>query len=95
VVVEGIKSIDQLAGDWLAAERLASDQDNGGRSEERAREASAAYDGAVAAASREELLVAWHAARQTQSGMEMGSKAWSEARAVSELLRVEYQASEE
>ena len=56
--------------------------------------ASAAYDSAVAAASREELLVAWHAARTVQQAAEMGSKGWAEARAVSELLRVVYLASE-
>lgn len=56
--------------------------------------ASAAYDSAVAAASREELLIAWHAARTVQQAAEMGSKGWAEARAVSELLRVEYLASE-
>ena len=93
-MIEETRSIDQLAAEWLAAERVASEQENAGRTEAQAREASAAYDDAVAAASREDLLVAWHAARQTQATMEMGSKAWIEARAVSELLRVEYQASD-
>ena len=46
------------------------------------------------AASREELLVAWHAAIRRQDEAEMGSSDWADARGVSELLRVEYLASE-
>lgn len=83
-------SIEALAGTWLAAERAASEQANAGKTEERARAASAAYDDAIAPASAEDLLLAWHAAQRVQNAAEMGSKAWAEARAVSELLRMEY-----
>lgn len=87
-------SIEALAERWLAAERVAAEQANAGRTEERARLASAAYDDAIAAASVEDLLLAWHAAQQLQAATEMGSKDWAEARAVSELLRMEYLARE-
>lgn len=83
-------SIEVLAERWLAAERAAQEQANAGKTEERARLASAAYDDAIAAASVEDLLLAWHAGQQLQAATEMGSKAWAEARAVSELLRMEY-----
>ena len=88
------KGIEELARLWLASEREASRQGNSAGTEERAREASAAYESAVTAASREDLLIAWHAALRVQHAQEMGSVAWSEAREVSELVRVEYQASE-
>jgi len=88
-------SIEHLATRWLAAERVASEAANAGDSEHWARLASAAYDAAVAAASKEELLVAWHGAQQIQAATEMGSKSWGEARAVSELLRMEYLAAAE
>ena len=86
--------IEELAGIWLAAEREASKRANEGGSEERARKASAAYEEAVRAAGREELLIAWHAAIKIQGASEMGSAAWADARAVAELVRVEYLASE-
>lgn len=86
--------IEELARLWLAAEREASRQGNSAGTEERARRASVAYETAVTSASREDLLVAWHAALKVQHAQEMGSMAWSEARAVSELVRIEYQASE-
>jgi hypothetical protein len=74
-------SIEDLAASWLAAEREAAASDNGGRTEEWARVASAAYDAAVTAATGEELLLAWRAATRAQATTEMGSKAWVEARA--------------
>lgn len=83
-------SIELLAERWLATERAAAAQSNAGKTEERARWASAAYDDAIATASAEDLLLAWHAAQRRQDATEMGSKAWAEARAVSELLRMEY-----
>lgn len=86
--------IEELARVWLAAEREASKRGNEGGTEEGARKASAAYEEAVRAASREDLLVAWHAARKVQEGCEMGSAAWADARAVVELVRFEYLASE-
>jgi hypothetical protein len=87
--------VDELASAWLAAEREASRRGNAGDTEGRARAASAAYEDAVRAASREELLIAWHAALKIQNACEMGSAAWADARAVAELVRVEYQASQE
>ena len=86
------QAIEVLAAEWLESERIARDRRNAGGSEERAQAASAAYERAVTSASVEELLVAWHAALKVQYGCEMGSASWSEARAVSELLRVEYAA---
>lgn len=85
--------IEDLAREWLASEREASRRGNAGGTEERARQASAAYESAVTAASREDLLIAWHAALKVQHAQEMGSAAWADARAVSELVRIEYQAS--
>jgi hypothetical protein len=87
-------AIEELARLWLASEREASKRGNDGGTEERARQASAAYERAVTSASREDLLVAWHAALNVQHAQEMGSVAWSQAREVSELIRIEYQASE-
>jgi hypothetical protein len=86
-------SIEGLAAAWLEAERQAVAVGNANSTEERARFASAAYDDAVAAASTEDLLLAWHAAEAVVNRAEMGSKAWAEARSVAELLRVEYLAA--
>ncbi len=88
------EAIEELAARWLAAERTASERNNADGTEERARDASAAYDEAIVAATREELLLAWHAAQRLQDETEMGSREWADARAVSELLRVEYLAGE-
>ena len=92
-MTEGPPAIEDLARLWLASERDASKRGNTAGTEERARQASAAYETAVTSASREDLLVAWHAALRAQHGEEIGSVSWSQARDVSELLRVEYQAS--
>jgi hypothetical protein len=86
--------IEELARQWLEFEQAASKRQNLGGTEERARNASAAYERAVTSASREDLLLAWRAALKVQADCEMGSAAWSAARAVSELLRVEYLARE-
>jgi hypothetical protein len=86
-------SLEGIAAAWLESERQAIAVGNANNTEERAREASAAYDAAVAAASAEELLLAWRAAEATASQAEMGSKDWAEAREVAELLRVEYLAA--
>lgn len=88
------RSVEELARVWLAAEREACQRGNAGGTELRARDASAVYESAVSSASREDLLVAWHAALKVQGGCEMGSAAWADAREVSELVRVEYLASE-
>jgi hypothetical protein len=87
---ETAKAIDELATLWLETEREARGLVNAAGSEERARTASAAYEHAVTSASQEELLLAWHAALKVQHACEMGSASWADARAVSELLRVEY-----
>jgi hypothetical protein len=86
-------SIEGLAAVWLESERTAVAVGNANNTEERARQASAAYDAAVAGATPEELLLAWQAAQATAGRAEMGSKAWAEAREVAELLRVEYLAA--
>ena len=86
-------AIEDLARLWLESERDASRQGNAAGTEERARRACAAYEAAVTSASPEDLLVAWHAALKSQHEQEMGSLSWSQAREVSELIRVEYLAS--
>ena len=85
--------IESLAARWLEAERTATEVGNANNTEDRARQASAAYDARVSAATPEELLLAWHAAEAAAGQAEMGSKAWAEAREVAELLRVEYLAA--
>lgn len=92
-MTDGPLAIEDLARLWLASERDASRHGNTAGTEERARRASAAYEAAVTSASREDLLVAWHAALKSQHDQEMGSVSWSHAREVSELIRVEYLAS--
>jgi hypothetical protein len=87
------ESIEALAARWLEAERTATEVGNANNTEERARQASAAYDARVSTASPEELLLAWHAAEAAAAEAEMGSRAWAEAREVAELLRVEYLAA--
>jgi hypothetical protein len=88
-------SIEDIAAAWLAAEQeLAAGSGNPGQSEVHARALSDRYDNAIRAASREDLRLAWEAARKAQSEQEMGSEAWANARRVSELLRDEYQAAE-
>lgn len=86
-------ALEDLAAAWLEAERQAVAVGNANNTEDRARLASAAYDVAVAAASAEELLLAWRAAEAMAGQAEMGSKAWAEGREVAELLRVEYLAA--
>jgi hypothetical protein len=87
-------SIERLAADWLDSEReVAEGVRNPAQAEETARDLSARYDKAIRSASREELRLAWEAARKNQGDREMGSEAWLEARRLSELLRSEYEAS--
>jgi hypothetical protein len=86
-------SIEGLATAWLESERQAVAVGKANNTEERARQASAAYDVAVSGASSEELLLAWRAAEARATESEMGSKDWAEAREVAELLRVEYLAA--
>lgn len=88
-------SIEGVAGAWLAAEQeLAAGSGNPGQSEINARALSDRYDELIRTASREELRLAWEAARKIQSEQEMGSEAWANARRLSELLRGEYQAAD-
>jgi hypothetical protein len=86
-------SIEGLAAAWLESERTATAVGNANNTEERARLASAAYNEVVAAATPEDLLLAWQAAQAVAGRAEMGSKEWAEAREVAELLRVEYLAA--
>ena len=88
-------SIEEVGAAWLAAEQeLAGGSGNPDQSELNARALSERYDTLIRAASREELRLAWEAARKIQGEQEMGSEAWASARRLSELLRGEYQASE-
>ncbi|HET7026436.1 MAG TPA: hypothetical protein VFI28_01965 [Candidatus Limnocylindrales bacterium] len=84
-------SIDSLAAAWLELERRSASDPT--FSIEPAREASYRFEAAILGATQEELRLAWEAARQTQAGNEIGSEEWVHARSVSELLRVEYEAS--
>ena len=87
-------TLERLAADWLDAEReVAEGIRNPAQAEETARDLSARYDDAIRAATREELRLAWEAARKNQADREMGSEAWLEARRLSELLRGEYEAA--
>ena len=87
-------SIETIAAAWLASEQeLSAGSGNPGQSEINARALSDRYDEAIRAASREDLRLAWEAARKVQGEQEMGSEAWANARRVSELLRDEYQAA--
>jgi hypothetical protein len=86
--------IAQLAAGWLTAERRATSDPVDLKAEE-ARVASDRFESAVRLATREELRLAWEAAKRTQAGCLMGSRKWAEARSVSELLRMEYLAAPE
>jgi hypothetical protein len=89
------ESIERVAGAWLAAEQeLSAGSGNPAQSEINARALSDQYDELIRTASREELRLAWEAARKIQAEQEMGSEAWANARRLSELLRGEYQAAE-
>ena len=85
--------IEDLARDWLSAER--AEASGYAPNDERSRATSAAYEAAIRAATREDLLLAWHAAIRRLGETEMGSEDWTNAREVSELLRFEYEASED
>lgn len=85
--------LEDLARDWLAAER--AEARGYAQSDDRSRSTSAAFEAAIRAATREDLLLAWHAAIRHQDDMEMGSDDWANAREVCALLRYEYEASED
>jgi hypothetical protein len=84
-------SIDALAAAWLELERRSASDPT--FSIEPARAASYRFEAAVRGATQEELRLAWEAARRAQAENEIGSEEWIHARSVSELLRVEYEAS--
>jgi hypothetical protein len=87
-------SLERLASDWLDSERdVAAGIRNPVQSEDNARDLSARYDEAIRTASREELRLAWEAARRNQGEKDVGSEAWLQARRLSELLRTEYEAA--
>lgn len=83
---------EDLATRWLEAEqRSRTEPTNEALADEAAR-LGEAYDAAVGAASQEDLRLAWESAQRRQAREEMGSRAWADARRVSELLRTEYEA---
>ena len=91
----GDDSIESIAAAWLTAEEsLAAGSGNPAQSEIDARALSARYDDAIRAASREDLRLAWEAARKLQGEQEMGSEGWARARRLAELLRGEYLAAD-
>jgi hypothetical protein len=85
------RALEQVASDWLAAERELTARPSA-TAEATARRLSAEYETAVRAATTEEMRLAWEAARAAQARCEMGSAEWAEARSASELLRTEYAA---
>ncbi len=89
------RAIEDIAGAWLAAEQQLAGglTGNADQAEISARALSDEYDQAIRGASREELRLAWEAARILQADTEMGSEAWAGARRLSELLRGEYLAT--
>ena len=89
-------SIERIAGEWLAAEHEVATGGGGNpeRAEALARELSDRYDAAIRAAGREELRLAWEAARKLQGDQEMGSEDWASARRLAELLHDEYLAAD-
>lgn len=89
-------SLERIAGEWLAAEHAVATGGGGNpeRAEELARELSDRYDAAIREAGREELRLAWEAARKLQGDQEMGSEAWANARRLAELLHDEYLAAD-
>jgi hypothetical protein len=90
-----VEAIEVIAAAWLASEgELAAGSGNPAQSEVNARALSERYDEAIRTATREDLRLAWEAARIIQGEQEMGSEAWANARRVSELLHDEYLAAE-
>jgi hypothetical protein len=83
-------SADELATQWLAAEARAELEPASQALAAQAAELGEAYDAAIRGATREELRLAWEAARVRQAQEEVGSRSWDDARRVSELLRTEY-----
>jgi hypothetical protein len=84
--------IEELARQWLAAERRAADSPESAALNGAAVGLGHSYEQAIASASQEDLLLAFEAARRELRALEIGSATWDEARRVSELLRFEYEA---
>ena len=84
---------DRRAPGWPPSSPSPPASGNPAQSEIDARALSDRYDEAIRTASREDLRLAWEAARKIQGEQEMGSEAWANARRLSELLRGEYQAA--
>ena len=97
VLADGLEpgSIERIACEWLAAEHEVATGGGGNpaRAEELARDLSDQYDTAIREAGREDLRLAWEAARKLQGDQEMGSEAWASARRLAELLHDEYLAA--
>jgi hypothetical protein len=88
--MSGQDALEELASAWLAAEERSTIEPGHGQV---AVQRGIAYEAALAGASIEDIRLAYEAARQVQTGTEMGSREWVAARRVSELLRVEYLAA--
>jgi hypothetical protein len=84
---------EELAVQWLNAEQRARTEPTNEAVGDEAVRLGEAYDEAIGAASQEELRLAWETAQRHQAAEEIGSRAWADARRVSELLRTEYQAA--
>lgn len=86
-------SCEVLAARWLEAEERSEIEPMNATLAQEAIRLAAAYEDAIRAASQEELRLAWEAARQRQGRELIGTREWSDARRVSELLRTEYAAA--
>lgn len=86
-------ALANLATEWLSAE--AASVREPGRIElvAIAAERATAYERALAAASPEDVRLAWEHAVVVQARNEVGSAQWTTALRVSELLRFEYEAA--
>jgi hypothetical protein len=85
-------SLESLAAQWLALERRST---RSGRPEDMdaAARAAAAYERSVRGASLEDLQLAWRSAEKAREACLIGTSEWAEARAVAQLLRLEYESA--
>jgi hypothetical protein len=60
---------------------------------DRAARAAEAYEESVRLASLEELQLAWRSAENARGACLIGTSEWAEARAVAQLLRLEYESA--
>lgn len=89
-----VLALEEQAAAWLAAEDLALTQPTNPMLADSATRHALAYEQSVAAASREELRLAWEGAQRAQRETLIGTAEWAAARRVAELLRTEYAAAE-